>query len=77
MRWRLGHLDAMRRAVEALALRGGLRPELSVEAATDALYALAGTDEYRMLVLERGWTPEQYESWLFEAACRELLASQR
>jgi AcrR family transcriptional regulator len=75
-RWLQGHLDAMRRAVEALAIRGGLRPELSVEAATDMLYALTGTDVYRALVLERGWTPERYERWLFEAACRELLAPQ-
>lgn len=67
------HLDAMRRAAEAIASRGGLRPELSVEAAADALYALAGIDVYRALVLERGWTPERYERWLFEVGCREIL----
>jgi hypothetical protein len=43
--------------------------------ATDELYALAGTDVYRALTLERGWTPERYERWLFEAVCRELLAT--
>jgi AcrR family transcriptional regulator len=74
--WLQRHLDAMRRAVEAIALRGGLRPELSVDVATDTLYTLTGTDVYRALVLERGWTPERYERWLFEAACRELLAPQ-
>jgi len=73
-RWRQGHLDALRRAAEAIALRGGLRPGLSVEAAADILYALAGTDVYRALTQERGWTPEQYESWLFEASCREILS---
>ena len=72
--WRQGHLDAMRRAAEAIASRGGLRPGLSVEAAADALYALMGTEVYRALVLERGWEPDRYERWLFEAACRELLA---
>jgi AcrR family transcriptional regulator len=73
--WLQGHLDAMRRAVEAIAVRGGLRPELSIEAATDTLYALTGTDVYRALVLERGWTTERYERWLFGAVCRELLAT--
>ena len=73
--WQERHLDAMRRAAEAIAARGGLRPGLSVEAATDALYALMGTEVYRALVLERGWTPARYERWLFEAASRELLAS--
>jgi AcrR family transcriptional regulator len=73
--WQERHLDAMRRAAEAIAARGGLRPGLSIEAATDALYALMGTEVYRALVLERGWTPARYERWLFEAASRELLAS--
>lgn len=73
--WRQGHLDAMRRAAEAIALRGGLRSGLSVEAATDEMYTLAGTDVYRALTQERGWTPERYERWLFEALCREILAA--
>ncbi|HEX9036842.1 MAG TPA: helix-turn-helix domain-containing protein, partial [Ktedonobacterales bacterium] len=73
MLWRQRHLDAMRRAVSGLASRGGLRPGLTVEAAADALYALAGTEVYRALVLERGWSPTVYERWLFETACRELL----
>jgi hypothetical protein len=73
--WRQRHLDAMRRAAEAIASRGGLRPELNAETAVDELYALTGTEVYRALVLERGWTPERYERWLFEVVCRELLAS--
>lgn len=71
--WRQRHLDAIRRAVSGIASRGGLRSGLTVEAAADALYALAGTEVYRALVLERGWSPEVYERWLFETACRELL----
>jgi AcrR family transcriptional regulator len=71
--WQERHLDAMRRAMEALANRGGLRPGLSVETAADVFYALAGTEVYRALVNERGWSPEQYERWLFETACREML----
>ncbi len=57
----------------AFAEAGGLRPELSIEEAAGILYALAGTEVYRALVRERGWTPEQYNRWLFETSCREIL----
>ncbi len=72
--WQQRHLDAMRRAMEAAAKRGGLQPGLSIDTAADVFYAIAGTEVYRALVQERGWSPEQYERWLFEAGCRELLA---
>ena len=72
--WQQRHLDATRRGMAALANSGGLRPGLSVEMAADVFYALAGTEVYRALVQERGWSPERYEQWLFELACRELLA---
>ncbi len=71
--WQQRHLDAMRRAVAAIAAQDALRPGLSVEAAADMLYAIAGTEVYRALVQERGWSPEQYERWLFDLATRELL----
>ncbi len=45
--------------------------------AADMFYALAGTEVYRALVQERGWSPEQYERWLFETACRELFPQPR
>ncbi len=75
--WQQRHLVAMRRGVAALAARGGLRPGLSIEAAADVLYALAGTEVYRSLVQERGWSPDQYERWLFETGGRELLRNPR
>ena len=71
--WLERHLDAMRRGAAALAQRDGLRPGLSIEEAADVFYALAGTEVYRALVQERGWSSEHYERWLFEAGCRELL----
>jgi hypothetical protein len=64
----------MRRAVAALQQRGGLRPGLSTKDAVDILYTLTGTDVYRGLVRERGWSPARYQRWLFELACRELLS---
>jgi hypothetical protein len=64
----------MRRAIAALQARGGLRPGLSAKDAVDILYTLTGTDVYRGLVRERGWSTARYQRWLFELACRELLS---
>ncbi|HEX6540327.1 MAG TPA: TetR/AcrR family transcriptional regulator [Ktedonobacterales bacterium] len=72
--WQQRHLEAMRRAMSVIAQEGGLRPGLSAETAADVFYALAGTEVYRALVQERGWSPEHYERWLFETGCREFLA---
>lgn len=71
--WQERHLDAVRRGIEALARRGALRADLTVEAAADVFYAVAGPEVYRALIQERGWSPERYERWLFQLACRELL----
>jgi AcrR family transcriptional regulator len=71
--WKQRHLVAVRRAIAALDARGALREGLSLDEASDALYALAGTDLYRALVHERGWTPERYEQWLFRVSCAEFL----
>ena len=71
--WQQRHLDANRRAVEALQAHGGLRPGLGVDEAVDILYALTGTDVYRALVRERGWSAARYQRWLFRFGCRELL----
>ena len=71
--WQQRHLHAVQRAVQALQARDSLRPGLTPLEATDILYALAGTEVYRLLVRDRGWVPERYERWLFEVGCRELL----
>jgi AcrR family transcriptional regulator len=72
-RWQEGHLSAVRRGIGALADLGALREGLSVEAASDIFYAIAGPEVYRLLVRERGWSSDDYGRWLFEIACRELL----
>lgn len=72
-RWQERHLDAIRRAVTALESCNALRATLTPDEAVDIGYTLAGTDVYRALVRERGWSPDQYERWLFGLACRELL----
>ena len=73
--WQQRHLDANRRTVQALQARGGLRPGLAPDVAVDILYALTGTDVYRALVRERGWSPARYQQWLVRLGCKELLGA--
>jgi AcrR family transcriptional regulator len=73
--WQLGHLHAVQRAITALEHTGALRAGLMPEDAVDIAYALAGTDVYRALVRERGWSHDRYEAWLLDVAQRELLSA--
>ncbi len=50
--WQKRHFSAVGRAMAALASRGALHSQLSTDRAADAMYALAGTDVYRVLVQE-------------------------
>jgi AcrR family transcriptional regulator len=60
------------RFIEALADR--LQPGLTVKNATDVYVALERPEIYEELVLERGWSPEQYERWLARSFKQQLLA---
>ena len=60
--------------VAALHRRRALRPGLGVQRATDLLWTLNHPDVYRLLVGERGWTPDQHERWLADILCTQLLA---
>jgi AcrR family transcriptional regulator len=60
--------------VAALAERGALDPSLDPAEAADFVYLLWSPDAHRILTVERGWTPEQYEAWLAHALRRTLLA---
>ncbi len=61
-------LAGMRAVAGALSAKPGFAAGLGVERATDLLYALASEEQYGLLVVERGWAPEDWEAWL-----RELL----
>lgn len=72
--WQRRHIDAVTRGVAAVAHSGQLRSALTAEEAADILYAVAGTDVYRALVRERGWSPSAYESWLARFIDDHLMA---
>jgi AcrR family transcriptional regulator len=65
--------DNQRSVVEALHKNGSLRPGLDLARATDILWTLNNPAVYWLLVDERGWTPEEHESWLGHALCSQLL----
>lgn len=50
-----------------------LRRNLGVHRATDILWTLNHPDVWQLLVVERHWSPEQYEQWLSESTCAQLL----
>lgn len=65
--------DNQRAIVERLRANNALRPGLEAGHGADILWALNHPDLYRLLVGDRGWTPEQYEQWLGDAFCAQLL----
>jgi AcrR family transcriptional regulator len=54
--------------------KDALRQGLTVDSATDILWTLNISNVWHLLVLERGWSPEQFERWMAELACSQLLA---
>lgn len=46
------------------ANRGALRDGLSVDDAAALMYATGHPDVYRFLVVEQGWTPDHWASWV-------------
>jgi hypothetical protein len=57
----------------SLAHSGDLRPGLRQRDAADIDHALASPEVYGLLVLDRGWSPERYETWLTETLIDQLL----
>jgi AcrR family transcriptional regulator len=53
---------------------GRLPPDLSYTSARDIFWMLTGGDVYRMLVRERGWSPQKYQDWLADTLVHSLLA---
>jgi AcrR family transcriptional regulator len=52
---------------------GGLRPGISPNSAADMLWFYFGPNAWYSLVGDRGWTFDQAQQWLLEAARRDLL----
>lgn len=66
-------LTGMQRFAQLLVDRGALRSGMSVEQARDLLWALNSHELHEKLVVQRGWTPRQYQQWLATALAAALL----
>jgi AcrR family transcriptional regulator len=66
--------ERMGELAQMLASAGLLRSDIGVDKATDILWTLTSNDNYAHLVLERGWSPDQYESWLEGALASTVIA---
>lgn len=58
---------------EGLAHDKAFKEGLTLSKARDILWAFSGRDVYRMLVIERGWSSDEYEKWLGEQLIQALI----
>jgi AcrR family transcriptional regulator len=63
----------MRKLVAELDAAGGLRDDLPHDRAADTIWATNSPELYALLVVERGWGPDDYEAWLLDLWRRVLL----
>jgi len=59
--------------IDLLVQEKALIKDMSIQKARDVLWAFTGRDFYRMLVLERGWSSDEYEKWLGDVLVHTLL----
>lgn len=62
-------------AVKMMAKEKAFTERISLSRIRDILWAFTGRDIYRMLVIERGWSSDEYEKWLGEFLIQTLLKS--
>jgi hypothetical protein len=62
-----------REVIESLQKKNALKPGLGVDRAADILWTLNHPSTYWLLSDERGWGPAEYEQWLGDSLCAELL----
>jgi len=60
-------------SIRTMMKEKSLAKGLSLTKARDILWALTGRDMYRMFVIDRGWTSDEYEKWLAQLLIKSLL----
>ena len=65
--------ENQRAVVQGLAEQRALLPGLDVARATDILWTLNHPDVWQLLTRSRGWAAADYERWLGDTACEQLL----
>ena len=64
----------MRLFAADLAATGRLRKDLGSDQAADIIWSMNSPEFYLLLVEQRGWSPQAFESWLADAWTRLLLS---
>jgi hypothetical protein len=59
--------------VQQLADKHALRPELTVDRATDIVFCLVSAEVYQLFTVERGWTPAEWERWIKDTLTAAIL----
>lgn len=60
------------RIARSLARAHALKPGLRERDAADLIHTLMAPEVYRLLVGDRGWTPERYQRWLATTLTQQL-----
>jgi AcrR family transcriptional regulator len=69
---------ALQESRARILVEHGLAPEgMSLAQVRDVIWTMTGRDVYRSLVIERGWSSDEFEAWLANALIRTLIVSQR
>ena len=68
-------LHGMTLAARGFRDEGALRPGLTVARAADILWLYLGPWSYRVLVTQRGWTPDEYEAWLADTLYTQVMSN--
>jgi AcrR family transcriptional regulator len=67
-------LAGQRALLGILTEHAPLRHDLPATTATDIFFAIGSPETYRLLVIDRGWTPDRFERWYADTLARLLLA---
>ena len=59
-------------AAKALMAKPGARAGVSAKRAADLLYGMLSPELYLLYVRDRGWTPGQWEQWVYDTLCSQL-----
>ena len=64
--------ERIQESFDAMIKEHPLPKGINKSKAHDMLWAFTGRDLYRMLVIERGWTSDEYEKWLTQLLIKTL-----
>ena len=59
--------------IDTLFVEQTIHEKLDQQKALDIFWTFTGRDLYRLFVIERAWSPEDYENWLSETLSNLLL----